>query len=220
MNSAVQLRHSFDVQVEDLELRAAIAGDLTRRPHAQQWAGAFGAAAGQPEQLFYFDAEVSRCSINVLSPRRDLHCPPSTSSAGKRLDSPRKAAQRRSVSLQGSARSNRWLPQVSGKRSSCDGGRTSTTTHIIALIPMQGDHNNVVYGSLYRMDLASYSRHDPLKTSAGARPRFGYAYASRCFCVPSPLSYQQASLSRVACMHALCNAGVQPCVNRTHLPCR
>ncbi len=114
----------------------------------------------------------------------------------------------------------RWLPQVWGKRSSCNGGRTLTTSHIVALIRVQGDHNNVVYGSLYRMDLASYSRHDPLKTSAGARPRFGYAYASRCFCVPSPPSYQQASLSRVACMHALCNAGVQPCANRTHLPCR
>ncbi len=113
LNSAIQLRQSFDVQVEDLELRAAIAGDLTRLPHAQQWAGAFGAAAGQPEQLFYIDAEVSPGSINVLSPRRDLHCSPSTSSAGRHLDSPRKAAQRRSVSLQGCARSNRWLPLAS-----------------------------------------------------------------------------------------------------------
>lgn len=45
---------------------------------------------------------------------------------------------------------------------------------------LQGDRNNVVYGSLYRMDLAAYSRHDPLKTAAGAKPRFGYAYGHRC----------------------------------------
>lgn len=43
----------------------------------------------------------------------------------------------------------------------------------------QGDRNNIVYGALYRMDLAAYLRHDPLRTAAGARPHFGYAYGSR-----------------------------------------
>ena len=39
-----------------------------------------------------------------------------------------------------------------------------------------GDRDNAVYGQLYALDQASYSRHDPLGTSAGARARSGYAY--------------------------------------------
>ena len=39
-----------------------------------------------------------------------------------------------------------------------------------------GDRDNAVYGQLYALDQASYSRHDPLRISAGARARSGYAY--------------------------------------------
>lgn len=41
-----------------------------------------------------------------------------------------------------------------------------------------GDRDNVVYGQLYALDQASYSRHDPLRTAAGARARSGYAYGA------------------------------------------
>ncbi len=39
-----------------------------------------------------------------------------------------------------------------------------------------GDRDNAVYGQLYALDQATYSRHDPLRISAGARARSGYAY--------------------------------------------
>ena len=45
--------------MEELELRAAARGDLTRRPQPQQWVGSHSASAAQPEQLFYIDSQVS-----------------------------------------------------------------------------------------------------------------------------------------------------------------
>ena len=39
-----------------------------------------------------------------------------------------------------------------------------------------GDRDNVVYGALYRLDQASFTRHDPLRIAANTKLRSGYAY--------------------------------------------